>query len=99
MEISHTEAESFQVYLNEKVDEGIPGISVLIQNKDGIWSGAAGVADIIGHNGGLNGRRARMWYLPDSETTIIYLFNGGRFKELSRRMFRNEVLQLVFESE
>lgn len=51
----------------------------------------------IGHNGGFNGRRSRMWYFPESETSIIYMYNGTRFKELGRRMFRNEVLELVFE--
>ncbi len=51
----------------------------------------------IGHNGGFNGRRARMWYFPERESTIIYLFNGSSFKDISRSMFRNETLELMFE--
>lgn len=50
----------------------------------------------IGHNGGFNGRRARMWFFPESETSIIFMYNGTRFKEIGRKMFRNEILELVF---
>ncbi len=51
----------------------------------------------IGHNGGLNGSRARMWYFPDSQSSLIYLMNGSRFETLSKSMFRNETLELIFE--
>ena len=56
---------------------------------------AYGIA--IGHNGGLNGSRARMWYYPDAESSLIYLMNGSRFETLSKSMFRNETLGLLFE--
>lgn len=64
------------------------GLGLLKLNTD------YGVA--IGHNGGFNGRRARMWYFPESQTSIIFMYNGSRFKEIGRSIFRNEVLDLVF---
>jgi len=43
---THPDSIRFQDYLLEKIDEGIPGISMLIANKKGVWSGASGLADI-----------------------------------------------------
>ncbi|TMM57913.1 beta-lactamase family protein [Maribacter algarum] len=43
---THPDSLRFTNFLEEKVQEGLPGISMLIETPDGIWSGAAGLADI-----------------------------------------------------
>ncbi|MET2983628.1 serine hydrolase domain-containing protein [Aureibaculum conchae] len=52
-----------------------------------------------GHNGGYNGRRARMWYFPESGSSIVFMFNGSgeSIKSISRELFRNEMIELLFE--
>jgi len=52
-----------------------------------------------GHNGGFNGRRARMWYFPESQKSIIFMFNasGETILPISRELLRNEMIELLFE--
>lgn len=52
-----------------------------------------------GHNGGFNGRRARMWYFPDSQSSIVFMYNGSgeSIKQVGRELFRNEMIELLFE--
>ena len=52
-----------------------------------------------GHNGGFNGRRARMWYFPDSQKTIIFMYNasGESIDSVEDELFRNEMMELLFE--
>lgn len=52
-----------------------------------------------GHNGGFNGRRARMWYFPDSQNTIIFMYNasGESIDPIEDELFRNEMVELLFE--
>lgn len=42
----HPRAFEFQKLLDEYVAQGIPGISMLIHDENGVWMGAAGKADI-----------------------------------------------------
>ncbi len=44
--IDHPDAARFDQFLEEKVAEGLPGISMLIKTPEGFYQGAAGVADI-----------------------------------------------------
>ncbi len=52
-----------------------------------------------GHNGGLMGRKARAWYFPESESHIVFFINadGGKVDDVSRALFRNEMVELLFE--
>ncbi len=52
----------------------------------------------IGHGGGYAGRRARMWYFPNSGETIVYFMNssGDSVREISRQLQRNEMIDLLF---
>jgi D-alanyl-D-alanine carboxypeptidase len=52
-----------------------------------------------GHNGGFNGRRARMWHFPDSQKTIIFMYNasGESIDSIEDELFRNEMVELLFE--
>lgn len=43
---NHPKSVALQNILNDYVKKGLPGISVLIEDSLGIWSGAAGYADI-----------------------------------------------------
>jgi len=43
---THPKATDFQSFLEEKVKEGLPGISMLIETPEGIWTGAAGVSEL-----------------------------------------------------
>lgn len=43
---THPDSLRFSNFLKEKVQEGLPGISMLIETPEGLWTGAAGVADI-----------------------------------------------------
>ena len=46
IENTHPQSSTFNNFLQSKVAEGIPGISMLIESPEGIWAGAAGFADI-----------------------------------------------------
>lgn len=52
-----------------------------------------------GHNGSFSGRKARMWYFPDSDITITYCFNGygGELSDLARDIFRHGIIEILFE--
>ncbi|MEX0273092.1 MAG: serine hydrolase domain-containing protein [Flavobacteriaceae bacterium] len=52
-----------------------------------------------GHNGGYNGRRARMWYFPESQSSIVFMYNGSgeSLKSVGKELFRNEMVELLFE--
>lgn len=54
---------------------------------------------VIGFNGGYQGRKARIWYWPESEKLIIYFINGsgGAIDDESRRLFRQEMVALLFD--
>ncbi len=39
-------ANEFQTFIETKVSQGIPGMTMLIKTSDGIWTGAAGKVDI-----------------------------------------------------
>lgn len=43
---SHPKAATFQAILDAHVAKGLPGISALVRDKDGVWVGASGMADI-----------------------------------------------------
>ena len=53
----------------------------------------------VGHNGGVIGGRARMWQVPETGHTIIYMFNGkgAEITKVSRKIFRNEMWELIYE--
>jgi D-alanyl-D-alanine carboxypeptidase len=44
--LQHPKSEVFNALLNKYIKKGLPGISMLVSDKDGIWVGAAGKADI-----------------------------------------------------
>ena len=52
-----------------------------------------------GYNGGFNGRRARMWYFPESQSTIIFMYNasGESIEDIESQLFKNEMIELLFE--
>lgn len=52
-----------------------------------------------GHNGGFNGRKARMWYFPESEKSVVFMVNasGESVDSITREIFRNEMIELLFE--
>ena len=52
-----------------------------------------------GHDGGMNGRRARMWYWPDSNKSIIILMNasGEKIKPIQTEIRKNDMVKLLFE--
>ncbi len=43
---AHPQEDRFQAFLEEKNAEGLPGISMLLENDEGRWAGSAGQADI-----------------------------------------------------
>jgi D-alanyl-D-alanine carboxypeptidase len=43
---THPKATKYQAVLDAHIAKGLPGISALIRDKDGVWVGAAGMADI-----------------------------------------------------
>ncbi|MEM1121016.1 MAG: serine hydrolase domain-containing protein [Bacteroidota bacterium] len=43
---THPKSEEFDAFISAKIAEGIPGMMMLIESPDGIWAGAAGMADI-----------------------------------------------------
>jgi len=46
IENTHPNSKQFDAFIDRKVVEGLPGMSMLIETPDGIWAGAAGMADI-----------------------------------------------------
>lgn len=42
----HNKAVAFQTILNKYTEAGLPGISLLVQDTNGTWAGASGMADI-----------------------------------------------------
>lgn len=44
--LNHPKATLFKGILEKYVQGGLPGIAVLVRDKDGIWAGSAGMADI-----------------------------------------------------
>lgn len=47
IENTHPNSDLYQAFIQGKVAEGIPGITMLIESPEGIWAGAAGYADIV----------------------------------------------------
>jgi len=45
---NHTRTAAFQAILNKYVKSGLPGISLLVEDSNGRFTGAAGMADIAG---------------------------------------------------
>jgi len=43
---AHPKAQIFQSLIDKYTKKGLPGISMLIRNQQGLWSGASGMADI-----------------------------------------------------
>ena len=43
---NHPKAAEYQAILDDYVSKGLPGVSLLVQDADGIWMGSAGKADI-----------------------------------------------------
>lgn len=43
---SHPKAAAYQAVLDKYTANGLPGISILIRDEDGVWAGASGKADI-----------------------------------------------------
>lgn len=46
IENTHPNSDQFDAFIARKVAEGFPGITMLIETPEGIWAGAAGMADI-----------------------------------------------------
>lgn len=46
IENTHPDSELYQAFIQAKVAEGFPGITMLIESPEGMWAGAAGYADI-----------------------------------------------------
>ena len=44
--LAHPKGEAFQAVLDKYISDGIPGATLLVADSNGIWSGAAGYADI-----------------------------------------------------
>ncbi len=44
--VNHPQAAAFQQIIDTYTAKGLPGISVYIQDTDGVWAGAGGMADI-----------------------------------------------------
>ncbi|MAW83721.1 MAG: hypothetical protein CL832_04740 [Crocinitomicaceae bacterium] len=44
--LSHPKREAFQAILDQYISNGIPGVTLLVADSHGIWTGAAGYADI-----------------------------------------------------
>ncbi|MEE9371528.1 MAG: serine hydrolase domain-containing protein [Saprospiraceae bacterium] len=53
--------------------------------------------DVIGHNGGYNGRRARMWFFPYAQSSIVYFINasGESIETITKELHRNEMVDLI----
>ena len=43
---THSKADLYQSILDEYTQKGLPGISLLIRDQEGEWSGSAGMADL-----------------------------------------------------
>jgi len=46
IENTHPNSSQFDAFIDRKIAEGLPGMTMLIETPDGIWAGAAGMADI-----------------------------------------------------
>ncbi len=44
--VSHPKNEALLALMDKYVNKGLPGISVLIEDGDGVWTGSAGLADL-----------------------------------------------------
>ncbi len=44
----HLDGSDFQELIDEYTTKGLPGISILIRNENGVWAGSSGMADIDG---------------------------------------------------
>ncbi len=44
--LAHPKAEAFQAVLEKYISDGIPGSTLLVADSHGVWTGAAGYADI-----------------------------------------------------
>ena len=44
--LAHPKREAFQVVLDQYISNGIPGVTLLVADSHGVWTGAAGYADI-----------------------------------------------------
>ena len=42
----HIDGNDFQKIIDEYTTKGLPGISILIRNENGVWAGSSGMADI-----------------------------------------------------
>jgi D-alanyl-D-alanine carboxypeptidase len=43
---NHPKAAEYQAILDSYIEKGLPGVSLLVQDSDGIWMGASGKADL-----------------------------------------------------
>jgi D-alanyl-D-alanine carboxypeptidase len=43
---THPRRVAYQEVIDKYIKKGLPGISVLIQDSDGVWSSSAGFADL-----------------------------------------------------
>lgn len=44
--LAHPKGEAFQAILDQYISNGIPGVTLLVADSHGVWTGAAGYADI-----------------------------------------------------
>ena len=44
--LAHPKGEEFQAILDQYISNGIPGVTLLVADSHGVWTGAAGYADI-----------------------------------------------------
>ena len=44
--LAHPKREAFQAVLDQYISNGIPGVTLLVADSHGVWTGAAGYADI-----------------------------------------------------
>ena len=44
--LAHPKGEAFQAVLDQYISNGIPGVTLLVADSHGVWTGAAGYADI-----------------------------------------------------
>lgn len=43
---THPNSAAFDAFLEDKIKQGIPGMTMIVESPEGIWTGAAGLADI-----------------------------------------------------
>jgi D-alanyl-D-alanine carboxypeptidase len=44
--LAHLDGDNFQRVIDKYTAKGLPGISILIRNENGVWAGSSGMADI-----------------------------------------------------